>query len=298
MSFSFDTKCEICDVKIKNRCCKASLLYGMVLFAQTITPSKLKITTENVVAINLLNQLVNEICGVNFSIGENMNSYYAFLDGERLSVLYDNFYICNNVRLSYSISGVITENTCCKYSFIKGAFLSGGYVSNPQSSYHFEISTPYYSLAKNLERFMRDLDFPAKTVVRNSNYVVYMKESAAIERLLCLIGANSSAFSFMDAKIYKEMNNYSNRINNTKLHNIEKTLNKSVEQVRAIEKISKSIGLDSLDDDLKYTAELRLGNPDKSLNELVILSGSKLSRSGLNRRLNKLIELANSIGEK
>ena len=66
---------------------------------------------------------------------------------------------------------------------------------------------------------------------------------------------NSSAFSFMDAKIYKEMNNYSNRINNTKLHNIEKTLNKSVEQVRAIEKISKSFGLDSLDDDLKYTAE-------------------------------------------
>ena len=297
MSFSFDTKCEVCDNNVKNNCCKSAWLYGMVLFAQTITPSKLKITTENVVAINLLNQLASEICGINFSIGENINSYFAYLDDERLSTLYDNFYIYNNDSISYSISNVITESTCCKYAFIKGAFLSGGYVSNPQSSYHFEISTPYYTLAKNFEKFMRDLDFPAKTVVRNSNYVVYMKESAAIERLLCLIGANSSAFSFMDAKIYKEMNNYSNRINNTKIHNIEKTLNKSVEQVKAIEKISKTKGLDSLEEDLKYTAELRLQNPDKSLNELVILAGSKLSRSGLNRRLNKLTELARSIEE-
>ena len=123
MSFSFDTKCEVCDNNVKNNCCKSAWLYGMILFAQTITPSKLKITTENVVAINLLNQLASEICGINFSIGENINSYFAYLDDERLSTLYDNFYIYNNDSISYSISNVITESTCCKYAFIKGAFL-------------------------------------------------------------------------------------------------------------------------------------------------------------------------------
>ena len=292
MSFSLDTKIEICEYKNKKDCCKAAQLYGMILFSQTVTPSLLKITTENVVAVNLINQLANDVVGVNFSIGEYMNSYYAYADGNRLDKLYDKFYFLANGKLSHSISAVVTENTCCKYAFLKGAFLAGGYVANPSDRYHLEISTPYYSLSKNLDRFLKDLKFPSKTVVRNSNYIVYMKESASIERFLCLIGANSAAFAFMDAKIYKEMNNYSNRINNTKLHNIEKTLNKSVEQVRAIEFIKNNYGLESLDDDLEYVARLRLENPDKSLNELVMLCDNKFSRSGLNRRLNKIIEIS------
>jgi DNA-binding protein WhiA len=180
---------------------------------------------------------------------------------------------------------------------LRGAFLAGGYISNPETSYHFEISTPYYTLAKSLESFMKKLDFPAKTVVRKSSYVVYMKGSEHIESLLCHIGANSSAFTFMDAKIFKEMNNLSNRLNNTKLHNLEKTLNKSVEQVTAINKIKSRIGLDSLESDRAFIAKLRIDYPDKSLNELVNLCDNKFSRSSLNRKLNKLTEIASKLGE-
>ena len=298
MSFSSDTKYEICQSKIKNKCCKDALLYGLILFAQTVSDEILKITTENVVAINLLNTLSNDVCGVNFTIDENLNSYYAYVDGERLNKIYDKFFIKINNIIDHNISEVVTENTCCKFAFLKGAFLAAGYVSNPSSRYHFEISTPYYTLAKKLNKLLNDLNFNAKTVVRKSNYIVYMKESECIERFLCSIGANSAAFSFMDAKIYKEMRNYSNRVSNTKLHNIEKTLNKSVEQVRAIEKIEKSIGLSSLEDDLIAVAKLRLENPDKSLNELVVLSNSSFSRSGLNRKLKKLIEISQTIGDK
>ena len=297
MSFSSDTKYEICQSKIKNKCCKDALLYGLILFAQTVSDDILKITTENVVAINLLNKLSNEVCSVNFSIDENLNSYYAYVEGDRLEKIYDKFFIRVNNAIDHSISAVITENTCCKFAFLKGAFLAAGYVSNPSSRYHFEISTPYYTVAKNLNKLLNDLNFNAKTVVRKSNYIVYMKESESIERFLCSIGANSAAFSFMDAKIYKEMRNYSNRVSNTKLHNIEKTLNKSVEQVKAIEIIEKNIGLDSLDDDLKQIAKLRVDNPDKSLNELVALSSNAFSRSGLNRKLKKLIEISQTIGE-
>ncbi len=297
MSFSLDTKYEICECKIKNNCCKDAQLYGMILFSQTITPDLLKLTTENVVAINLLNQLSNDILGVNFTIGENINSYFAFLDKQRLEKIYDRFFIKVNGKLDLSISAVITENTCCKYAFLRGVFLAAGYVANPAKRYHFDISTPYYSLAKKLEKFMIDLSFPVKTVVRNSNYVVYMKESAAIERFLCYIGANSAAFSFMDSKIYKEMNNYNNRVNNTKLHNLDKTIGKSVEQVNAIEKIKNTIGFESLDSDLQYVAQLRLDNPAKSLNELVVICDGKFSRSGLNRRFNKLVEISTAIGE-
>lgn len=297
MSFSFDTKCEICEDVLKKECCKAAQLYGMSLFAQTITTDTMKLTTENVMSINVLNDLANEILGFNFTIGENINSYFACLDGKRLDKLYDKFFIKVNDKINFSISNALTENICCSYAFLKGAFLVAGYISNPESRYHFEISTTYYSLAKSLENFMRRLDFPVKTVVRNSNYVVYMKGSEHIERFLCHVGANTSAFSFMDIKIYKEMNNYSNRINNTKIHNIEKTLNKSVEQVKAINLIESSIGFDSLDADLAFAAMLRKQNPDKSLNELVSICDNKFSRSGLNRKLNKLCEIASKLGE-
>lgn len=297
MSFSFDAKCEMCEGVIKKDCCKEAQLYGMILFAQNISNDCLKLVTENVIVVNVLNELASKVIGVYFELDENVNNYVASLKGNSLKSLYDRFYITVNGRMDISVSAVLTENTCCSYSFLKGAFLSGGYVSNPANSYHFEISTPYYTLAKSLESFMKRLDFPAKTVVRKSNYVVYMKDSEAIERFLCLSGANSSAFSFMDAKIYKEMNNYSNRINNTKLHNIEKTLNKSVEQIKAINLIETKIGLTSLDADLVNAALLRKENPDKSLNELVNISDGKLSRSGLNRRLNKLMEIASKLGE-
>lgn len=297
MSFSFDTKCEICDNKSKKDCCKVAQLYGMILFAQHITEEQLRLTSENVMVINILNELSSEAFGIYFMLDENVNNYVASIDGPALKKLYDEFFININGRLNISVSGVITESMCCSYAFLKGAFLAAGYVSNPSNNYHFEISTPYYTLAKSLEAFMKRLSFPAKTVVRKSNYIVYMKDSDAIEQFLCRVGANTSAFSIMDTKIYKEMNNYSNRVNNTKLHNIEKTLNKSVEQIKAIERIEAKIGLESLDSDLLFAAQLRKKHPDKSLNELVIVCGNSISRSGLNRRLNKIIDIASKISE-
>lgn len=297
MSFSFDTKCEICEIKLKNDCCRLARLYGMVLFAQNIGSDVLKITTENVVVVNMLSELAESVLGVYFNIDETVNLYTLEISGRQLKKLYDVMYIDINGKIDLSVSGAITENDCCTDEFLRGAFLVGGYISNPESGYHFEISTPYYTLAKSMRDFMLRLDFPVKTVVRKSNYIVYMKDSEGIERFLYRIRAKNSAFIFSDTKIQKEMNNYSNRVNNTKLHNIEKTINKSVEQVKAIKKISEKIGLDSLEDDLAYAARLRCENPDKSLNELVEISKKKFSRSGLNRKLNKLTEIASKLGE-
>lgn len=297
MSFSFDTKCELCTIKPKNDCCRLSQLYGMMLFAQNITYDSLKITTENVLIVNLLSELAEKVAGVYFVIDETVNLYTLEIKGKALRKLYDILFIDVNGKIDLQISGAITENDCCTDSFLRGAFLIGGYTSNPENSYHFEISTPYHTLAVSMQDYMHRRGFPVKMVVRKSNYVLYLKDSEEIEHFLYSVGAKKSAFSFIDMKIQKEMNNYSNRVNNTKLHNIEKTINKSVEQVKAIKKISDKMGLDMLDADLIVAAKLRSENPDKSLNELVVLSGNKFSRSGLSRRLNKLTEIASKLGD-
>lgn len=298
MSFTYDTKCELCGVMPKKACCKLSELYGMLLFSQQIGENHFKTTTENVLIVNKMNELANEVCNMYLNVNETMSLYSLSANGARCKRLYDTMYMDLNGKLNLSVSAVITENKCCKSSFLRGAFLIGGYASAPEGKYHLEISTPYFTLARSLRYFLQQMGFPARSVLRKSNYIVYIKDSEQIQKFLYLIGARISSFSVADAKIQKEVSNYGNRINNTKLHNIEVTIDKAVEQIKAINRISETIGLDSIDAELAYAAKLRLDNPDKSLSELIEISDKKWSRSGLNRRLKKLCELAEALGNK
>ena len=163
--------------------------YGMILFAQNIGSDALKITTENVLVVNKLNELSDSVLGIYFNVDETVNLYTLEIDGERLKKLYDVMYIDVNGKIDLTVSGALTENDCCVDAFLRGAFLIGGYTSNPENSYHFEISTPYYTLAKSMRDFMLRLDFPVKTVVRKSNYIVYMKDSESIEKFFIQSGS-------------------------------------------------------------------------------------------------------------
>jgi hypothetical protein len=297
VSYCFDTKCELCGIQPKKICCKTAELYGLVLFSQSISQNQIKTTTENVLVVNKINQLCNELYGFNFVIGENVNNYYAYLEGENLKKLLDSLYIVFNKNINLSISRVIVGEQCCVKAFIRGAFLSSGYMADPQSAYHLEFVTPYYSLSKSMAQLLTENGFKAKTVVRRSNYVVYIKDSLTIENLLGFIGAKLSAFSLINTKISKEVANNINRVENCSIYNLEKTISKSVEQVKAINKIEKTIGIRSLSQDLIEVAKLRLEHTDASLNELSRLCKGNISKSALGRKLAKICEIASNIKE-
>ena len=294
MSFSMDVKNEICKIKNKNHCCKVAQLYGMILFAQQISKEKLKISTENVIFINSLNNLSNDLTGENFDISETNIGYIASMKGNRLTKLYDELGIgFNNISLTINLATV--ENECCIYSFLRGVFLSGGYICEPMAEYRLEIVTPLYNLSKSLCSFLRDLNFNVKTVVRKSNYIIYIKECDMIERFLHLIGAKNAAFELVDTKIYKEVQNYKNRLSNCEVHNIDKMMTTAVKQVNAIEKVIKSGKIDILDEELKYFAKLRMENKESSLSELVSISKINVSKASLSRKLNKIIEISEGL---
>ena len=298
MSFNYDTKYELCSVAPKQDCCKLAQLYGMVLFSQQLGVNHIKMTTENVLIVNMMNELTNDVCHLYLNVDETMSMYSLSVSGPRCKRLYESLYIDVNGKLDLSISGVITEKNCCKEAFLRGAFLVGGYASDPGGKYHFEISTPYFTLARSLRDFMQRMGFPARSVLRKSNYIVYMKDSEQIERFLYLVGARSSSFQIADAKIQKEVSNNANRIRNTEMHNLDRVIDSSVQQIKAINKIERVIGLGAIDEELAYAARLRLDNPDKSLTGLTELSDRRWSRSGLGRRLKKLSDLADALGEK
>ena len=189
---------------------------------------------------------------------------------------------------------------CCKSAFLRGVFLSCGTVNDPSKRYHLEFVLPFKNLIKDLAYFISgfeefQMDYEPKIIQRNSNYVMYFKGSEAIEDILTVMGAVGSSLEVMGAKMYKDMRNNVNRKLNFESANLDKTVGAASKQIEAIGKIKKTIGISRLPEELKEIAKLRYDNPDMSLRELSESLTEPLSRSGVNHRLKKICDIADSI---
>ena len=128
--------------------------------------------------------------------------------------------------------------------------------------------------------------------MRKKEHVVYIKESEQIYDILALMGASNQLFKYEEVRIRKEIRNKANRINNCDQANIDKTVAAAERHIEAIKLLDAKIGLESLPEKMQETAKLRLANPSLSLVELGELMEPPLKKSGINKRLNKLTELA------
>jgi DNA-binding protein WhiA len=295
VSFCFDVKEELCKIEEKDDACKLAELYGMVLFGQAVKEDHLKVSTENVLVINRLQTLSSDLTGVFFEMVEAGVTYTATMKGEPLKRLYQRISVLEEGKPTLTIAERLIASKMLFSAFLRGAVLSGGYFSDPVSGYHFELVTANYITAKSAIEVLNNHGIAAKMVVRRSNYVVYLKDSQQIYDLLYIVGARSAAFELMNIKIEKETNNNNNRMDNCAAYNMDKALNKAVEQVRAIEKIKKTVGLSALPEDLLYVAVLRQENPTSNLTELNVLCEGRLSKPSLSRKLNKIIEFAKTV---
>lgn len=191
----------------------------------------------------------------------------------------------------YRIPPELVAEDCCKRALIKGAFLGGGTVINPQKTYNLELTTPYPGLAKDIQELLKEAGFSFKSVTRKGKEVLYLKNSESISDFLSYIGAFRAQMELLNVKIEKEIRNEFNRAANSETANLEKTIAASVEQVRVIEEIQKRIGLENLPDDLKEIAKLRLAHKEASLSELGRMMNPPLTKSGINHRMKKLMQL-------
>lgn len=290
MSFCFDVKEELCKIEEKNDACKLAEFYGMVLFGQSVSQECLKVSTENVLVINRLQTLSANLLGVFFDMTESGVTYTATLKEDALSRLW----VLLRMQ-DLRVNEQVINGKDLFVAFLRGAVLTGGYFSDPASGYHFELVTSNYVTAKSMLEVMNNRRIPCRMVVRRSNYVVYLKDSQQIYDLLYILGARSAAFDLMNIKIEKETNNNNNRVDNCTAYNIDKALNKAVEQVHAIEKIQEKVGLTALPEDLLYVAILRQEHRTSNLTELAKLCDGRLSKPSLSRKLNKIVEFAKNI---
>ena len=182
-----------------------------------------------------------------------------------------------------------------KKDFLRRVFLLDGYIANPEKEYHLEILTDEKSLADIICEILKEYNINAKVIEKKYKFATYVKEADSIALFLNIIGSHNSLFKFEDAKIVHEMNNQINRVVNCETANLSKIVNTAVRQVEAIKKIKNKIGFNNLPNNLREIAQIRLDNPEVSLLELGKLLNPPLGKSGVNHRLKKLEEIAESL---
>ena len=294
MSFSQEVKNELLEIEYEKSCCEKALLYGLCIFSKSFSVLGINIQTENERIARLFRKLIKKYCNVNCFIKSSPK-------GRSFSVNIDEKSQCDKILgvFGHNEVGSLKINhsnfdcTDCVNAFLAGAFLACGTVSDPKKDYHLEFTVPFSNLSKSLVTFLEEMELTPKLSNRKGYNIVYFKGSQAIEDCLYLMGASSAMFEMMNIEIVKDFRNKANRTANCEAANIERTVKASFAHIEAIEKIEKIKGLDYLKKDLKEMAVLRKENPELSLSELSKLSG--LSRSGVNHRLNKILEIAQNL---
>jgi len=199
------------------------------------------------------------------------------------------------LALDYGIPERIIPNSECKKAYIRGAFIGGGSVSNPEKAYHLEFVTHNSDYAEELSRVINTYDLASKVIQRKSSYVIYVKEGEQIIDLLNIIGAHGALLELENVRIMKEMRNNVNRLVNCETANLSKTVNAAVRQIESIKLIQKEIGLARLPKNLREIAELRLVYPDESLKELGEFLTPPVGKSGVNHRLRRIEKIAEEL---
>lgn len=294
MSFSQEVKNELLETEYEKSCCEKALLYGLCIFSKSFSVFGISIQTENERIARLFRKLIKKYCNVSCFIKSSPK-------GRSFSVNIEEKSQCDKILgiFGHNEVGSLKINhsnfDCpdCVNAFLAGAFLACGTVSDPKKDYHLEFTVPFSNLSKSLVTFLEEMELSPKLSNRKGYNIVYFKGSQAIEDCLYLMGASSAMFEMMNIEIVKDFRNKANRTANCEAANIERTVKASFAHIEAIEKIEKTKGLDYLKNDLMEMAVLRKENPELSLSELAKLSG--LSRSGVNHRLNKILEIAQNL---
>ncbi len=197
--------------------------------------------------------------------------------------------------LTDTVDGLLIQQSCCKRAYIRGAFLAGGSISDPKKSYHFEIVCKSIRQACQLRDTINSFCMDAKIVERKRYEVVYLKEGEQIVDVLNIMEAHVALMNLENVRIFKEMRNSVNRKVNCETANISKTVNAAVRQLEDIAYIRDKAGLDSLPQNLKEAALLRLAYPDVPLKELGTYLDPPVGKSGVNHRLRKISEIAEAL---
>ena len=296
MSFSSGAKAELCQTRADRKCCAAAECYGVLLYCNTFSAQELRIITASPAFAARLPKLFKKAFSLGFDALPPENAAgkrsFSITDREKLRKIFDAFGAEIDGTLSHHVNFGVIEEDCCRTAFVRGAFLAGGSVTDPEKRYHLELATPHRSVSREMYSVLLDMGFSPKETQRSGNSLLYFKKADAIADFFTTLGAPVTAMNIMSAKVDKEMRNTITRQINCDSANVDKTIAAAQEQIDAIRVFAQTYGLDALPAPLQAAALLRIANPEASLADLALLSNPKVTKSCLSHRLKKIMSLA------
>lgn len=298
-SFSLRAKSELCRIPVQRPCCSRAECYGVLLYCNTFTTREVRIITENPEFAIRLPRLFHKAFGIRFDrVPDEQNVgklVFQITDEDKLRRILDTLGYDVTKALALHVNFAMLEDDCCRAAFLRGAFLAGGSVTDPEKRYHLELSTSHVQASREVSTILEEMGFLPRAVMRGANAVIYFKQSEHIEDILTTIGSPASATEIMAAKVDKEIRNDANRATNCDIANLNKTLDAVAQQTEAIEKLAEGGQLKTLPEKLQETANMRLANPELSLAQLATMFDPPISKSCLNHRMRKIMEVARNI---
>ena len=282
MSFAYDVKAELCKVPINRSCCAVAEGCGVLLYASAFTANEVRIITESGDFAARLPKLFHKAFGVKFDrVPEEKNGkgklIFGITEPDKLEKIINILGYDVRQLTALHVNFGLLEEDCCRTAFLRGAFLAGGSVTDPEKRYHLELATSHVPASREVQALL------------------YFKQSEHIEDFLTKIGAPAAAMDIMTAKVDKEIRNGANRAMNCDMANVNKTLDAAQEQMSAIERLRGSARWDRLPEKLRQTAELRLEYPELSLMQLAEKCDPPVTKSCMNHRMRKLMEEAKEL---
>ncbi len=297
LSFSASAKAETCRVFPQKTCCALAECFGVLLYCNCFQNDNIRIITESREFAYILPKLFKKAFDMDFDSYPSLASpgklVFQIWDTGKIGAIMEAFGFDPRGSLSLHVNLPVVEEDCCKASFLRGAFLAGGSVTDPGKGYHMEITTTHQSVARETDALLREvLGFSPKSAGRGGSVVLYLKQSEQISDLLTLLGAPVAAMGIMEARLEKELNNKVNRRCNCDDANITKVVEAAQEQLAAIRILEGKGLLDTLPPKLRQAADARRENPSASLGELAAMMDPPITKPAMNNRMKKLMLLS------
>lgn len=295
MSYSNEVKSKLVGAKFKNNCCRRAFIFG-VMFGSRCNGTLVESANNVMIQVfrssdkNIASEIslifskffraelavdAESVCGaLKYSVVTSAASVAAMAETVRTSENVNGYFRCEQ----------------CKGAFLRGVFISCGTIADPESGFHLELTIKDRKAAGSIRRLLSDADIATSGKDR-----LYYKTSNKISDFLAFIGDSGDSFELINHQIEKNIRGQENRVTNCETSNINRSVSAAMRQLNAITYIIGENAMDRLAKELRYTAELRLKNPEVSLTELAMMHESTITKSGLNHRLSKIMELADEL---
>ena len=301
MSFSSNVKAELCKDSLSKKSCAVAEGYGVLLYCNTFGSTEIRIITESRDFAARLPRLFKKAFGITFdqepAAHDRGKLQFAISSEDKIAKIFETLQMDLKASLTLHVNfGMLEEEAECM-AYLRGAFLAGGSVTDPAKRYHLEMTTSHYKVSRETCALLIECGFSPKELSRGGNNILYFKQSDYIEDFLTAIGAQVSAMGVMEAKVEKDLRNGVNRRVNCETANLTKVVDASMGQMAAIRALEEAGELDKLPGKLRETALLRRENPEATLQELAAMLNPPITKSAINHRMRKLLELARALEE-